>query len=199
VQIPTVGFLQKISELCKKNGIVLILDEIQSGYGRSGKFFAHQHSGIKADIISIAKGMGNGFPVAGVLISPEFKSRHGMLGTTFGGNYLACAAALSVLEVLEKEALTTNAQQIGDYLITALRQYPQLREVRGQGLMIGIELNYPADQLRKRLLFEHKIFTGSSSNKNVIRLLPALNLTQKEADIFLSAFAEVMQQEAINA
>ncbi len=199
VQIPTVSFLQKISELCKKNGIVLILDEIQSGYGRSGKFFAHQHSEIKADIISIAKGMGNGFPVAGVLISPEFKAKYGMLGTTFGGNYLACAAAIAVLETIENEQLIPNSEKVGNYLLAALRQYPQLKEVRGQGLMIGVELHHPADQLRKKLLFEYKIFTGSSSNKNVIRLLPALNLTIKEADIFLSAFAEVMQQEAVNA
>ena len=197
VQVPTHSFLQKISELCQKNDIVLILDEVQSGYGRSGKFFAHQHAGIKADIISIAKGMGNGFPVGGILISPIFKSRHGMLGTTFGGNYLACAAALAVLETVENEALINNAEKIGNYLLAALRQYPQLKAVRGQGLMIGIELTYPADQIRKKLLFEHKIFTGSSSNKNVIRLLPALNLSQTEADLFLSAFAQVMQPEAV--
>ena len=195
IQIPTNSFLQKIRELCNANGIVLILDEVQSGYGRSGRFFAHQHSGIKADIISIAKGMGNGFPVAGILISPEFKAKHGLLGTTFGGNYLASAAALSVLETIENEQLIQNSELVGNYLMAALRQFSELKEVRGLGLMIGIEFNYPIDQIRKKLLFEYKIFTGSSSNKNVIRLLPALNLTIKEADIFLDAFAKVLEEQ----
>jgi acetylornithine/N-succinyldiaminopimelate aminotransferase len=199
IQIPTVSFLQKISQLCKEHGIVLILDEVQSGYGRTGKFFAHQHSGIKADIISVAKGMGNGFPVGGILISPDFKAKHGLLGTTFGGNYLACAASLAVLETIENEQLIENSELIGNYLMATLQKNSAIKEVRGLGLMIGIELNYPIDQIRKKLLFEHKIFTGSSSNKNVIRLLPALNLSKKEADIFLSAFDKVMQQEAINA
>lgn len=192
IQIPTASFLQKIASLCEQHGAVFIADEVQSGYGRSGHFFAHQHAGVRPHIISIAKGMGNGFPVAGILISPLFKAKHSMLGTTFGGNHLACAAAIAVLETIEKEQLIQNAKAIGEYWMQALRQFPTVKEVRGQGLMIGVEMHEPIDALRKKLLFEHHIFTGSSSNKNVIRLLPALNMTKTEADIFLKAFESVL-------
>jgi acetylornithine/N-succinyldiaminopimelate aminotransferase len=194
VNLPTAQFLQDLEKLAEKYGALLILDEIQSGYGRSGKFFAHQHAGIKPDLITIAKGMGNGFPVAGVLISPEIKAKHGMLGTTFGGNYLACAASLAVLEVMEQENLIENAAKMGEYLMEKAKALPGVREVRGQGLMVGIELEEPCAPLRKALLDEYRIFTGSASNKNTIRILPALNVTQVELYRFLEAFAELVSR-----
>ena len=180
---------------CKKVGALLILDEVQSGYGRSGKFFAHQHAGIQPDLITVAKGMGNGFPVGGVLISPAIEARHGMLGTTFGGNYLACAASLAVLEVIEKEELLENATIMGHYLKEQLEGMPGVREVRGQGLMIGIELNEPCAGIRKELLNQYGIFTGSSSNKNTLRLLPALTISKVEADQFLKAFSSILTKK----
>lgn len=192
VNIPSPEFLQALRIFCDQHNAVLILDEIQSGYGRSGKFFAHQHSGITADIITVAKGMGNGFPVAGVLIHPKFQAKHGMLGTTFGGNYLACAAAIAVLEVIKEENLLANAAAIGNYLMQELRQMEGITEVRGQGLMIGVELPDNAAATRKQLLEEHQIFLGSSANKNTIRILPALNLQKPEADFFLEAFQTVL-------
>ena len=188
VNVPENSFLKKIRALCDATGALLILDEVQSGYGRSGKFFAHQYSQIKPDIITIAKGMGNGFPVAGVLIHPDIQAKHSMLGTTFGGNYLACAAAIAVLDVIEKEKLMQNALTIGNYIMNKGRHIKNVKEVRGLGLMIGIEMNFPIANLRKKLLMEHKMFTGSSSDKNTIRILPALNITIQEADIFLNAF-----------
>lgn len=188
INVPSDSFLQNLCRLCDKHGAVLILDEIQSGYGRSGKFFAHQYSGIRPDIITIAKGMGNGFPVAGVMIHPKFQAKHGMLGTTFGGNYLACAASIAVLEVIEKENLIENAAKTGQYLINELKSIKGVREVRGIGLMIGIELEAPCAEIRKKLLFEHHIFTGSASNANTIRLLPSLAIGREEADVFLKAF-----------
>ena len=188
IHIPSSGFLQKIRTLCDKHGAIMILDEVQSGYGRSGKFFAHQHSAVIPDLITVAKGMGNGFPVAGVLISPRFEAKHGLLGTTFGGNYLACAAAIAVLDIIEKESLVKQAAETGHYLMTELKKNQQVKEVRGLGLMIGIELNEPCAPLRNKLLNAHHIFTGSSSDKNTLRLLPALNLSKPEADIFLTAF-----------
>ena len=188
VNVPNNYFLKKIRALCDKTGALLILDEVQSGYCRSGKFFAHQYSEVKPDIITVAKGMGNGFPVAGVLIHPDIQAKHSMLGTTFGGNYLACAAAIAVLDVIEKEKLSENALTTGNYIMDKARQIKGVKEVRGLGLMIGIELIFPVAELRKKLLLEHKIFTGSASNKNTIRILPALNITTKEADIFLNAF-----------
>lgn len=192
VMIPTESFLQKIKSLCEKNGALLILDEVQSGYGRSGKFFAHQYAGIKPDIITVAKGMGNGFPVAGVLISPAIKSKHSMLGTTFGGNYLACAAAIAVLDIIKKENLVDNASKMGNYLMENLKGIEGIKEIRGLGLMIGVELEFPCADIRKQLLTEYKMFLGSSSNKNTIRILPALNLKKEEADLFLTAFKKVM-------
>ena len=189
-RVPDPSFLQFASTLCRKTGVVFILDEIQSGYGRSGKFFAHQHAGIKADVITVAKGMGNGFPMGGVLISPEYKPWHGMLGTTFGGNYLACAAGLAVLEIMENEQLVDNAARTGKFLFRELEKFPVIREVRGKGLMIGLEFDQPVATLRKKLLFEEKIFTGVTGT-NVIRILPPLTLTVEEAGRFLEAFSRL--------
>lgn len=197
VRIPSKMFLRKLSAFCAASGAVLILDEVQSGYGRSGKFFAHQHAGIFPDLITVAKGMGNGFPVAGVLISPKFKAKHGMLGTTFGGNYLACAAAIAVLDIIKEENLVANAQNIGNYLMEQLNAMKGVKEVRELGLMIGVELEGPCAPIRKQLLDEHRIFTGSSSDKNTIRILPPLNITQEEADIFLEAFSKVVVKDKV--
>jgi acetylornithine aminotransferase len=187
IKIPGDDFLRELRKACTATGTILILDEIQSGYGRSGKFFAHQYAGIRPDIITVAKGIGNGFPLAAVLISPMFTPVHGMLGTTFGGNHLACAAALAVLDVMEKERLTDNAAKVGAYLMEELRKLPQIKEVRGRGLMIGLEFDEPVKELRHKLLFEQKIFTGASGT-HVIRLLPPLCLSMDEANIFLERF-----------
>ncbi len=187
VHIPSVDFLKALEEQCRKKNVVLILDEVQSGYGRSGKFFAHQYAGIRPDLITIAKGMGNGFPIGGVLISPEIKARKEMLGTTFGGNYLACAAALAVLDVIEKEALIEGALEKGNYLKAELQKIPHIREIRTLGLMTGIELYKPADETRKELLFRHHIFTGSASDKNTIRILPSLTISRQKIDMFIKA------------
>ena len=191
IQVPGVEFLKSLREECTATGTILILDEIQSGYGRSGKFFAHQHAGIKPDIITTAKGMGNGFPIGGVLISPLFKPVYGMLGTTFGGNHLACSAAIAVLDVMKGEKLTENAATIGDYLIGKLKGFSEIKEVRGIGLMIGIEMNEPVKELRSKLLFEQKVFTGASGT-HVIRLLPPLNLSKQDADLFLTRFRKAL-------
>jgi acetylornithine/N-succinyldiaminopimelate aminotransferase len=197
VQTPTNSFLKKIRTLCDKFNAVMILDEVQSGYGRSGKFFAHQHSGIKPDIITIAKGMGNGFPIAGVLISPKFKAVHGMLGTTFGGNHLACAAGIAVLDVIKNENLLENSTKMGQYMSDTIKKFSGVREVRGTGLMIGVELEMPCAEIRTALLNEHRIFTGSSSDKNTIRILPALNIKKEEADLFLNAFKSVLSKTLV--
>ncbi len=197
VMIPTTSFLQKIKQVCEKAGALLILDEVQSGYGRSGKFFAHQYAGIQPDIITIAKGMGNGFPVAGVLIHPSIKAKHSMLGTTFGGNYLACAAAIAVLDIIKKENLIDNALKIGTYFMEKLKGIDGIKEIRGLGLMIGVELDQPCADIRKQLLTEYKMFLGSSSNKNTIRILPALTLTKEEADLFLQAFGKVLAERLV--
>lgn len=194
VQVPTNAFLQKIRGLCDKYGSVMILDEVQSGYGRTGDFFAHQHSGVQPDIISMAKGMGNGFPLGGILIHPSIAAKHGMLGTTFGGNHLACAAAAAVLDVIGDEHLLENASKMGVYFLERLQGRGGIREVRGRGLMIGIELEEPCAPVRKALLQDHGIFTGSSSDKNTIRILPALNLGEKEAEIFFDAFDKVIKK-----
>lgn len=187
IRIPEDDFMREVREACTGTGTILILDEIQSGYGRSGKFFAHQYAGIKPDIITVAKGIGNGFPLAAVLISPMFTPVYGMLGTTFGGNHLACAAALAVLEVMEKERLTDNAARVGAYLMKELRKFPQIKDVRGRGLMIGLEFDGPVKELRNKLLFEQKVFTGVTGT-HMIRLLPPLCLSMDEADIFLERF-----------
>jgi acetylornithine aminotransferase len=182
-------FLQAISKLTKKHGSVFIADSVQCGYGRSGKFFSHDHAGVDADIYSMAKGMGNGFPVGGILIAPHIHAKHGMLGTTFGGNHLACAAALAVLEVIEQEKLIANAAETGNYLMAQLKQLPQLENVRGKGLMIGFDVPDPLKDLRKNLLWNQHIFTGEAK-PNTIRLLPSLTLRKKDADEFLEAIGE---------
>ncbi|MGC3978763.1 MAG: aspartate aminotransferase family protein [Paludibacteraceae bacterium] len=192
IQIPDDDFLVQLRDECTKTGTVLILDEIQSGYGRSGKFFAHQYAGIKPDIITTAKGMGNGFPIGGVLISPIFKAAHGQLGTTFGGNHLACTAGIAVLDVMKSEKLVENSAKIGNYLIEKLREYPEVKEVRGHGLMIGIEMEEQVKTLRYKLLFEQKVFTGASGT-NVIRLLPPLTLSKEDADLFLERFENALK------
>ena len=191
IRVPEPEFLKSLREVCTATGTILILDEIQSGYGRSGKFFAHQHAGIQPDMITTAKGMGNGFPIGGVLISPLFKPVHGMLGTTFGGNHLACSAAIAVLDVMKGEKLVENAATVGSYLIKKLNAFPQIKEIRGMGLMIGIEMNEPVKQLRNNLLFEQKVFSGASGT-HVIRLLPPLNISKQDADLFLSRFSNAL-------
>ena len=192
IQLPTSEFMQALREACDEHNAVLILDEIQSGYGRSGKFFAHQYTGIRPDIITVAKGIGNGFPMGGVLISPKFTPVYGQLGTTFGGNHLACAAAIAVLDVMKEENLVENAALVGIHLIEELKKFPQIKEVRGRGLMIGMEFIEPIKEIRQQLLFEQKVFTGVSGT-NVIRLLPPLCLSMAEADEFLSRLHAVLK------
>lgn len=191
VNIPSVEFWKALRAACDKYDVVMIADEIQSGYGRSGKFFAHQHSGVRPDMITVAKGIANGFPMSGVLISPKFKPVYGMLGTTFGGNHLACAAAIAVLDIFEQENLVENARRVGEHLLEKLREIPGVKEVRGQGLMIGLEFDYPVKDLRRKLLFEQKVFTGASGT-NVIRLLPPLVLTEALADEFVERLKKAM-------
>lgn len=191
IKIPSTAFLQALRESCTQYGTILILDEIQSGYGRTGKFFAHQHSGIRPDIITVAKGIGNGFPMAGVLISPMFKAVYGQLGTTFGGNHLACSAALAVLDVFEQEHLVDNAARVGAFLLEELKKMKGIKEVRGKGLMIGLEFEEPIKELRLRLLHEQHVFTGASGT-NVLRLLPPLCLSMDEAQEFINRLNKVL-------
>lgn len=191
IRIPDDDFLKQLREVTRENGVVLILDEIQSGYGRSGRFFAHQWAGIKPDMITVAKGIANGFPMGAVLISPDFKPVYGQLGTTFGGNHLACATAIAVLEIMEAEKLVDNARTVGEYLIGKLKEIPGIKEVRGRGLMIGIEMAEPVKELRKQLIFEKHVFTGASGT-NTIRLLPPLCLTREQADEFLTRFTALL-------
>lgn len=189
---PTAEFIRFLNKVCKMTGTLLIIDEIQSGYGRSGKFFAHQYTGIKADIITCAKGIANGFPMGAVLISPAIEAKKGMLGTTFGGNHLACAAAIAVLDVMEEENLVDNAARVGKHLITELRKIDKVKDVRGKGLMIGLEVEgFTGSELRKKLLFGHHIFTGGAGQYTV-RLLPALSLSMEEADHFLNEFKKAI-------
>ncbi|WP_288447703.1 aspartate aminotransferase family protein [uncultured Chryseobacterium sp.] len=192
IMIPTPEFLSKIKELCEKYDAVLILDEVQSGYGRSGYFFAHQEFGVEADIITTAKGMGNGFPVGGVLIHPKFQASNGLLGTTFGGNHLACAASIAVLDVMKDENLLENAQQMGEYIENEIKDLPHITSIRRKGLMIGIELDRDCSEVRKELLFGHHIFTGNSNDKTVLRILPALNIKKEETDLFINALKVVL-------
>ena len=189
INVATKTFLQSIRRNCDQYNAVFIADSVQCGYGRTGKFFSHDHADVEADIYSMAKGMGNGFPVAGILISPKFEARHFMLGTTFGGNHLACAAALAVIEVIQRDDLIRKAKVTGNYLIEELKKLEKVQEVRGKGLMIGIELPPGLSQVKDNLLFKHRIFTGAAK-PNVIRLLPALNITRVDADIFLEAFSK---------
>jgi acetylornithine aminotransferase len=192
IWIPPDDFLRSLRRLCTRYEVCLILDEIQSGYGRSGKFFAHQYAGIRPDIITVAKGIANGFPMGAVLISPMFKPVHGMLGTTFGGNHLACAAAIAVLDILEKERLIENAERIGSYLMQELSALPGVKEIRGRGLMIGIEFEEPVKEIRRRLLFEQKVFSGVAG-AHTIRLLPPLSLGKAEAEEVVRRFANTLR------
>ncbi|MEO2050753.1 MAG: aminotransferase class III-fold pyridoxal phosphate-dependent enzyme [Allomuricauda sp.] len=197
---PTTEFYQFIAEKCKENNVVLIADEVQSGYGRSGKFFGFQHHmdtersrSVQPDIISIAKGMGNGFPVGGILIHESFKPSYGLLGTTFGGNHLACAASLAVLEVLENEDLITNAAELGVYFREKAADVPEIKKVKGRGLMIGLEFDFEVAELRKKLIYDHHMFTGSANNKKLLRFLPALNITSEHIDLFFEALKKALQ------
>jgi len=192
INVASESFLQAIRRLCDQYGAVFIADSVQCGYGRSGKFFSQDYAGVNADIYTMAKGMGNGFPVAGIIIAPHLQPKHGMLGTTFGGNHLACAAALAVLEVIEKENLLQNATEVGQYLMDELKKIPQLQNVRGRGLMIGFDVPEQFKDLRKNLLWKHKIFTGEAK-PNVIRLLPSLALRKKDADQLLEAIKEEIE------
>lgn len=193
IQIATNEFLNEIRNQCNQFGSVFIADSVQCGYGRSGKFFAHDFANIRADIYTTAKGMGNGFPIGGTLIAPHLKPKMGMLGTTFGGNHLACTAALAVLEIIETENLIENAKNMGEYAMSEIRKFEKVKEVRGSGLMIGIELFEPCDSIRKSLIFDYKIFTGSASNKNTLRLLPSLAISKLEIDIFLNSFQKSLK------
>lgn len=192
IHCPTDEFLRGLREVATETGTQLILDEIQSGYGRTGRFFAHQQAGIRPDLITTAKGMANGFPIGGVLIAPHFEARPGLLGTTFGGSHLASAAAIAVLEVIEREGLVENAAAVGEYLLAELRKMDSLKEVRGRGLMIGIEIDGSGSELRRKLLFEKHIFTGGAG-ASTVRLLPALCLTRELADRFLTQFKEMIR------
>ena len=192
IQIPSQELMSKISELCTENSVFFISDEIQSGYARSGKFFAHQHFGVKPDIITTAKGMANGFPIGGVLVSSKIPAKHKMLGTTFGGNHLACAAAIAVLEIIADENLMEESFQKGAYLIQKLQEIPQIKEIRGKGLLIGIDFEIPAAQVSKKLREEHKIFVGSATNPLTMRLLPPLTISYSEIDYFIASLQSVL-------
>ena len=194
--MPPDEFLVGLSLVCGAHGALLIADEVQCGYGRSGQFFAHQWAGIRPDIISVAKGMGNGFPIGGILIAPQYEASYGLLGTTFGGNHLACAAALAVLEVLEQEHLVAHARELGDYLRRELLTHAGATEIRGRGLMLGIKYDFPIKEIRDKLLREYHIFVGNASDPTVLRLLPPLNITRAEVDRFLGALYEVVSVAA---
>ncbi|MBQ0126755.1 MAG: aspartate aminotransferase family protein [Bacteroidales bacterium] len=191
INIPSEEFMQELRSLCSKYGVCLILDEVQSGYGRTGKFFAHQWYGIKADIITMGKGIANGFPCGGVLISPEIAPKKGMLGTTFGGNHLAMAAANAVIDIINEENMVQNALEVGEYLKNSIPASPRIKEVRGKGLMIGIEFNEPVAEIRKKLLFEKHIFTGVSG-QYMVRLLAPLCLTKADVDVFIKSLKEIL-------
>ncbi|ASK28669.1 aspartate aminotransferase family protein [Chryseobacterium sp. T16E-39] len=193
IMIPTSEFLSKIKELCEQYEAVLILDEVQSGYGRSGYFFAHQEFNVQPDIITTAKGMGNGFPIGGVLIHPKFEASNGLLGTTFGGNHLACAAAIAVLDVIKDENLIGNTESMGNYIENEIKDFSHIKSIRRKGLMIGIELDRDCAEVRKSLLYDHHIFTGNSNDKAVLRILPALNIRKEETDLFINALEEVLR------
>ena len=187
---PTTDFFQSIQKLCKENGSLLLADEVQCGFGRSGKFFGFQHHNITPDIISIAKGMGNGFPVGGILIQETIEASYGLLGTTFGGNHLACAATMAVLEVIEKENLLENATIIGAYFTEKAKEIKEIKNIKGRGLMLGIEFDFEVAELRKKMIYNQHIFTGGAKNKKLLRFLPALNCTKQHIDIFFNALKE---------
>jgi acetylornithine aminotransferase len=190
----TTSFFQALEKVCNSYDVVLILDEVQSGYGRSGKFFAHQHHDIKPDIICMAKGMGNGFPIGGILTSPKFKASHGLLGTTFGGSHLACAAGIAVLDIIEKEKLMDNAIAIEKYFFEAIKVIPEIVKVKGRGLMLGVEFDFDVSTLRKKMIIEKHIFTGGSSNKNLLRILPPLTVKKSAIDTFIIALKESLAE-----
>lgn len=191
--MPTAEFMQDLEKECRKAGAKLVLDEIQSGTGRTGKYFAFQHYGVHPDIVSVAKGLANGFPIGGILIAPDIEARYGMLGTTFGGNHLACAAALATLGVIEEERLMENAAFVGAYAAEKLASLPHVTAVKGRGLMLGVELDRPAADVRKKLVFEKRIFTGSASNPNMIRILPPLTVKRVDIDALCAALAELLR------
>jgi len=199
INVPDPKFLSEVGKVCKKEGALLILDEVQSGCARTGKFFAHQRAKVKPDLITVAKGMGNGFPIGGVLISPEIKARTEMLGSTFGGNHLACAASIAVIDIIEKEGLLKHSREMGKYVFENLRKMKAIKEVRGAGLMIGIDLGDNTIKIRNELLSKFRIFTGISHDKKTLRILPPLTVTKKEIKIFLNAFKEIMQNLQIKS
>jgi len=188
-------FFQGLEKLCKSNNTCLILDEVQSGFGRSGKFFGFQHHGISPDIISMAKGMGNGFPIGGILVAPHIKSKYGLLGTTFGGNHLACAACIAVLDVLEKEDLIEKANFTGNYFMDQAKDIPGVKNLKGRGLMLGLEFDYEVGELRKQLIYEKHMFTGGAKNKNVLRILPPLTIQTSQIDAFIAAVKAVVSEK----
>jgi len=188
----TKKFFKKVKKICKKKEVILILDEIQSGYGRSGQFFAFQYHNIKPDIITIAKGMANGFPIGGVLIAKKHKAKYGMLGTTFGGNHLACVAAISVLDIIEEQNLISNVNEVSNYFMEEIKQISEVKKVKGKGLMLGVEFDFEVGELRKKLIFDKHIFTGGSNNKNLLRILPPLTITKAQINEFIKALKEVL-------
>ena len=190
----TTDFFQALELACEKHDVVLILDEVQSGYGRSGKFFAHQYHGIKPDVISIAKGMGNGFPIGGILISPKIKASYGLLGTTFGGSHLSCAAGIVVLETIENEKLQENATQIYKHFLEVIKDMPYVKKIKGKGLMLGLEFDFDVNELRKKLIIEKHVFTGNSSNKNLLRILPPLTITKEAINHFVKVLKEALEE-----
>jgi acetylornithine aminotransferase len=192
LDIPTEAYLTCLASNCKKYDALLILDEIQSGMGRSGKFFAHQYANITADIITMAKGMGNGFPIGGVLIHPTIKAKYGMLGTTFGGNHLACTAAIAVLDTIENEHLLSNVTEVSNFLISELEAITAIKQIKGKGLMLGVEFDFPIKKIRAQLLNQYHIFTGASANPNLLRILPPLGISKEQIKPFITALKEIL-------
>ena len=190
----TTEFFQALEKICKKHDVVLILDEVQSGYGRSGKFFAFQHHNINPDIICLAKGMGNGFPIGGIMISPKFKASYGLLGTTFGGSHLACAAGIAVLDAIESQNLMANVNSVYAYFFEAIKQVPEVIKVKGKGLMLGVEFDFDVSVLRKKMIVEKHIFTGNANNKNLLRILPPLTINKEAIDTFIIALKETLSE-----
>ncbi|MCL4152679.1 UNVERIFIED_CONTAM: hypothetical protein GTU68_005212 [Idotea baltica] len=188
----TKDFFEQVYALCKANGTMFIADEVQSGYGRSGKFFAFQHYNVTPDIISIAKGMGNGFPIGGILIHPDIEAKYGMLGTTFGGNHLACAAGLAVLNTIDEELLMDNVNKMSEYFISIAKTIPEIKKIKGRGLMLGLEFDFEVGDLRKKLIYDYYIFTGGASNKKLLRILPPLNIKKQHIDQFFEALKKAL-------
>lgn len=189
----TTEFFESVDKLCKANNTMFIADEVQSGYGRSGKFFAFQHFNVSPDIISIAKGMGNGFPIGGILIHPSIKSKYGMLGTTFGGNHLACAAGLAVLNTIEQENLIDNVNAMSEYFVSVAKTIPQIKTIKGRGLMLGLEFDFEVGELRKTLIYDYHMFTGGASNKKLLRILPPLTIKKEHIDKFFEALIKALE------